>query len=61
MCLSPEDMTTEQLENRIETMKEWISHEEPGSYYHGMYTGRLEMYEALVKERYNSGVKIDGS
>lgn len=55
MCLSPEQMTTARLEQRIEELKDLLEGFAPGHPYRGVYEGRLEGYEKILKERADNG------
>lgn len=55
MCLSPHEMTTARLEQRIEELKDLLKKFAPGHPYRGVYEGRLEGYERILKERANAG------
>lgn len=55
MCLSPEELTVDQLQERIDSLRDYLARENLAEYYRNVYTGRLEQYETLLKEKANAG------
>lgn len=49
MCMSPHEMTSAMIEDRIEQMKEWIA---AGS---TIWSWRLHQFEQVLKERADNG------
>ena len=56
MCLSPHEMTTEQIEYEIGRLREYIDNPRNGNEgYRRIWARRIEMLEDLLKERANKG------
>jgi hypothetical protein len=56
MCLSPDQMTAEELQTRIDRMKDYLSQgDNIDPYYKNMYEGRLEQFEKVLKEKADAG------
>lgn len=54
MCMSPHQMTSARIEEIIQSYKENL--EDPKlAYYHNIYRGSIEHYEAILKERAEDG------
>jgi hypothetical protein len=55
MCISPDELTTKQLERNMLRLREWAKnpkvHEEDRAY----YVIRADLYEGLLKERAEAG------
>jgi chromosome segregation ATPase len=59
MCLSPHEMTAEELQERIDRMKAYLQNtDDINPYYKNMYEGRLEEYEKLLKEKADAGQMV---
>lgn len=58
MCLSPEEMTVDQLQNRVDSMKDYLSQDNLDPYYKNLYEGRLEEFEKLLKEKADAGQMV---
>lgn len=54
MCLSPHQMTTARLEQRIEELKD-LMERRPERYPSYIWGSRLEGYEQILKERADNG------
>ena len=60
MCLSPHEMSAEELQIRIDRMKAYLASkgDSVDPYYKRMYEGRIEEFEKLLKEKADSGQMI---
>jgi hypothetical protein len=60
MCLSPEEMSADQLQALVDKMKRYLNRPEDQTspYYRNMYEGRLERFEVLLKEKAEKGEMV---
>lgn len=56
MCLSPHEMSTEQIENRMEGIRRVLDKGGLDAAIERMYRWRLEEFEGILKERAEAGV-----
>lgn len=55
MCLSPDEMSAEQLQNSIDLIKRRMDSPRVDESFKRLYSGRLEMFEKLLKEKADAG------
>lgn len=55
MCLSPDEMSAEQLQNSIDLIKRRMDSPRVDESFKLLYSGRLEMFEKLLKEKADAG------
>lgn len=60
MCVSPHEMTAEQLQRHLDYYRESLA-EETDDWYKSSIQGRIEQFEELLKEKADEGKMIDGS
>ena len=60
MCVSPHEMTNDQLLHEIQSLREWCEHPR---YQHNRayYEARIEALEGLLKERAEDGTYLEYS
>ncbi len=58
MCISPDQMSNEELERSIAGLSKRLT-DDAFSMYHDYYRRRIAAYEALLKERAESGEYVD--
>lgn len=51
MCLSPEQMSVEQLTERLTSMRRIVEDPKTSDYYQNLYSGRIEQFEQLLDEK----------
>ena len=54
MCMSPDGMSTSELEYEVQRLKEWLDNPNL-SHSHSYYESRIRMLESYLKERAEAG------
>jgi hypothetical protein len=59
MCISPDELSNEQLLDTIAAMRRWITEDDMNLSDKRYYAARIERYEGLLKERADNGTYAD--
>lgn len=55
MCLSPHEMSSAEIEEALASLREWVNSPDISDRYKQIWSGRIEYFEALLKERAENG------
>lgn len=59
MCMSPDELSNEQLLDSIAAMRRWIEEDTSTEDLKRYYTRRADLYEGILKERAENGTYVN--